>query len=92
MAVPPQRLIEVTTTVTIASEKFAFTLPVRALQTIPNLEIFLGRYISKRVRGELVDAAPDELTKRTVLTYEETSTSPRTFSSMDSIDVMSPRP
>jgi len=32
--VPPQKLIEVTTTVTIASDKFAFTLPVRALQTI----------------------------------------------------------
>jgi hypothetical protein len=34
-AVPPQRLIEVTTTITIASENFAFTLPIRALQTIP---------------------------------------------------------
>ncbi|MDQ2962486.1 MAG: succinylglutamate desuccinylase/aspartoacylase family protein [Pseudomonadota bacterium] len=32
---PPQKLIEVTATVTIASETFAFTLPVRALQTIP---------------------------------------------------------
>jgi predicted deacylase len=32
--VPPQKLIEVTTTVTIASDKFAFTVPVRALQTI----------------------------------------------------------
>lgn len=32
--VPPQKLIEVTTTVTIASDKFAFTLPVRALQMI----------------------------------------------------------
>jgi len=31
---PPQKLIEVTTTVTIASDKFEFTLPVRALQTI----------------------------------------------------------
>jgi NYN domain len=46
----------------------------RALQTIPNLEIFLGRYISKQVRGELVDATPDELPKRTVLTYEEKGT------------------
>jgi len=33
--VPPQRLIEVTTTVTIASDKFAFTLPAHSLQTIP---------------------------------------------------------
>jgi predicted deacylase len=32
---PPQRLIEVTTTVTIGSDEFAFTIPVRALQTIP---------------------------------------------------------
>lgn len=46
----------------------------RALQTIPNLEIFLGRYISKRVPGELVDPAPDELPRRTVLTYEEKGT------------------
>ncbi len=46
----------------------------RALQTIPNLEVFLGRYISKRVRGELVDAVPEELPKRTVLTYEEKGT------------------
>jgi len=33
-SVPPQKLIEVTTTVTIASDRFAFTLPVHALQTI----------------------------------------------------------
>ena len=46
----------------------------RALQTIPNLEIFLGRYIPKRVRGELVDAAADEPSRRTVLTYEEKGT------------------
>ena len=32
---PRQTLIEVTTTVTIASDGFAFTLPVRGLQTIP---------------------------------------------------------
>ena len=32
---PPQRLVEVTTTVTIGSDEFAFTIPVRALQTIP---------------------------------------------------------
>jgi predicted deacylase len=31
----PQRLIEVTTTVTIGSDQFAFTMPVQALQTIP---------------------------------------------------------
>jgi predicted deacylase len=34
VSVPPQKLIEVTTTVTIASDRFAFTLPVRALQSI----------------------------------------------------------
>jgi predicted deacylase len=32
---PRQRLIEVTTTVTIATDDFSFTLPVRGLQTIP---------------------------------------------------------
>jgi hypothetical protein len=32
---PQQKLIEVTTTVTIGSDEFAFTIPVRALQTIP---------------------------------------------------------
>ncbi|HEX8012752.1 MAG TPA: succinylglutamate desuccinylase/aspartoacylase family protein [Casimicrobiaceae bacterium] len=32
---PAQRLIEVTTTITIASDEFEFTLPVRGLQTIP---------------------------------------------------------
>lgn len=32
---PPQKLIEVTTTVTIQSDRFAFTAPVQALQTIP---------------------------------------------------------
>jgi predicted deacylase len=32
--VPPQALIEVTTTVTIATDAFAFTMPVRGLQTI----------------------------------------------------------
>jgi uncharacterized LabA/DUF88 family protein len=46
----------------------------RALQTIPNLEIVLGRYISKRVRGELLDAAAGEEPRRTVLTYEEKGT------------------
>ena len=35
VSVRPQRLIEVTTTITIASDKFAFTLPVHGLQTIP---------------------------------------------------------
>ncbi len=46
----------------------------RALRTTPNLEIFLGRYISKRVRGTLVEPAPDEKSKRTVVTYEEKGT------------------
>jgi predicted deacylase len=32
--VPPQALIEVTTTVTIATDAFAFTIPVQGLQTI----------------------------------------------------------
>ncbi|HEV2979366.1 MAG TPA: succinylglutamate desuccinylase/aspartoacylase family protein [Casimicrobiaceae bacterium] len=32
---PPQAFIEVTTTVTIATDAFAFTVPVRGLQTIP---------------------------------------------------------
>jgi predicted deacylase len=35
-AQPPQKLIEVTTTVTIQSDRFAFTMPVQALQTIPS--------------------------------------------------------
>jgi predicted deacylase len=34
-AMPAQKLIEVTTTVTIESERFAFTIPVQGLQTIP---------------------------------------------------------
>ena len=46
----------------------------RALQTIPNLEIFLGRYISKEIGGELVDPAPGEPRKRIVRTYEEKGT------------------
>jgi predicted deacylase len=32
---PPQKLIEVTTTVTIRSDEFTFALPVQGLQTIP---------------------------------------------------------
>jgi predicted deacylase len=32
---PPQKLIEVTTTVTIRSDEFAFAFPVQGLQTIP---------------------------------------------------------
>jgi hypothetical protein len=46
----------------------------RALKSIPNLEIFLGRYIPKEVRGELVDPTPGEQRKRTVRTYEEKGT------------------
>jgi predicted deacylase len=34
--VPPQVFIEVTTTVTISTDAFAFTVPVRGLQTIPH--------------------------------------------------------
>jgi hypothetical protein len=46
----------------------------RALKSIPNLEVFLGRYIPKEVRGELVDPTPGERLKRTVRTYEEKGT------------------
>ena len=46
----------------------------RALQTIPKLEIFLGRYISKEIGGELLDPAPGEPRKRIVRTYEEKGT------------------
>ncbi|HET7485869.1 MAG TPA: NYN domain-containing protein [Solirubrobacterales bacterium] len=46
----------------------------RALKTIQNLEIFLGRYIPKEVRGELVDPAPGESRRRVVKTFEEKGT------------------
>jgi hypothetical protein len=47
----------------------------RALRTIPNLEIVLGRFIAKRVRGWLVELCPGERPlKRTVMTYEEKGT------------------
>jgi hypothetical protein len=47
----------------------------RALRTIPNLEIVLGRFIAKRVRGWLVELCPGERPlKRTVMIYEEKGT------------------
>lgn len=46
----------------------------RALRTIPNLEIYLGRFIPKEVKGELVDPAPGERPERRVRTYEEKGT------------------
>lgn len=35
-APPPQRVVEVSTAVTIATDEFRFTIPVRALETIPS--------------------------------------------------------
>lgn len=65
----------------------------RALQTIPNLEIFLGRYISKRAGATWSmphprnsPGEPSSPTRR----REPTSTSPRAFSLMDSTGAMSP--
>ena len=46
----------------------------RALATIPNLEIYLGRFLPKEVRGELVDQPPGEHLIRTVKTFEEKGT------------------
>lgn len=46
----------------------------RALKTIPNLEIYRGRYLPKRVRGAIVDPAPGERLVRTVETFEEKGT------------------
>lgn len=46
----------------------------RALETIPHLEIYRGRYLPKKVSGPLVDPAPGERTRRTVQTFEEKGT------------------
>ncbi len=46
----------------------------RALQTIPNLEIHLGRFLPKTVKGKLVDPAQGERPERVVHTYEEKGT------------------
>jgi hypothetical protein len=46
----------------------------RALRTIPGLEIYLGRYIPKEVRGELVNPIPGVPLKQVVKTYEEKGT------------------
>jgi hypothetical protein len=46
----------------------------RALKTIPNLEIYLGRYIAKEIRGDLVNPIAGESLKQVVKTYEEKGT------------------
>ena len=46
----------------------------RALMTIPNLEIHLGRFIPKRVKGRLIDHVEGERLERVVETYEEKGT------------------
>lgn len=46
----------------------------RALETIPNLVIYRGRFLEKRVAGRLVDPLPGERVRRTVMTYEEKGT------------------
>jgi hypothetical protein len=46
----------------------------RALRTIPNLEIHLGRFVPKRVKGRLVDRAEGESLERVVETFEEKGT------------------
>lgn len=46
----------------------------RALRTIPNLEVHLGRFVPKRVRGRLIDHAKGEPQERVVETYEEKGT------------------
>ncbi|HET7416743.1 MAG TPA: NYN domain-containing protein [Solirubrobacterales bacterium] len=46
----------------------------RALLTIPNLRIYYGRFLSKRVAGTLVDPTPGERPRRTVSTFEEKGT------------------
>jgi hypothetical protein len=45
-----------------------------ALRTIPNLKIHLGRFISKEVKGDLVQPQPPEPQKAVVATYEEKGT------------------
>jgi uncharacterized LabA/DUF88 family protein len=46
----------------------------RALQTIPHLEIYRGRYLPKIVSGPLVNPADGERPIRSVETYEEKGT------------------
>jgi predicted deacylase len=47
---PPQRFIEVTTTITIRSNEFAFALPVRALGVVPRAGTLLARDGDRDVR------------------------------------------
>lgn len=46
----------------------------RALETIPQLNIHYGRFLSKRVTGALVRSIPGERPRRTVQTFEEKGT------------------
>lgn len=46
----------------------------RALETIPNLRIYRGHFLSKEVTGPLVNPAPDERLMRVVQTFEEKGT------------------
>lgn len=46
----------------------------RALETIPSLTIYRGRYLRKQVAGPLVDPQPGERLIRRIETYEEKGT------------------
>jgi len=46
----------------------------RALETIPQLRIYRGRFLLKQVTGSLIDPAPGERLKRAVWTFEEKAT------------------
>jgi hypothetical protein len=46
----------------------------RALETVPQLRIYRGRFLEKCVTGTLVDPTPDERRRRTVKTFEEKGT------------------
>lgn len=46
----------------------------RALETVPELKIHRGHFLSKKVQGLLVDPAPGERLRRTVKTFEEKGT------------------
>lgn len=51
----------------------------RALQTIPHLVIYRGRFLPKRVTGTLIDPASGERARRTVATFEEKGTDVNIF-------------
>jgi uncharacterized LabA/DUF88 family protein len=46
----------------------------RALETIPHLKIYRGRFLSKEVTGLLADPADGERSRRTIKTFEEKAT------------------